>query len=124
MQTLRDERTQAPSTSAITLKSRSYIITQLSVNFQVAHALLDNAHAWAKLSCRARCPALHEPRDPDTAFVKKDHRQAHRDEGKHIWRRGDDGGENEDKHDGVRPGSRHEFVGEQSKAHEHEHHHW
>src|SRR5207248_4097753 len=116
MQTLRNEPTQAPSTNAITLKNRSYIITQLSVNwkadFQVAHALLDNAHAWDNLSCRSRCPALHEPRDPDTAFVKKDHRQAHRDEGKYIWRRCDNRGENQNQDDRVRPGSRHEFVGE------------
>ena len=58
------------------------------------------------------CAALHEPRNPDAAFVKQTHRQAHRDQGKHIGRWRDNGRENKDEHDGIRSGARHEGVGD------------
>src|ERR1041385_6393143 len=60
--------------------------------------------------------SLNEPRDPDAALVKQTKRQRHRDHGEHVRRRADDGGENEQEHDRVRPGALHEFVTDEAEA--------
>jgi len=72
---------------------------------------------------RCRSTALHEPRNPDAAFVKQAHRKPHRDQSQNIRRGRDDGSENKDEHDRVGPRARHEFVGDQSEVHQRQNHH-
>ena len=64
----------------------------------------------------ARGSALHEPGDPDAALVKQTHRQTHRDQCQDIGRRGDDGREDENEHDGVGPGAGHELIGDEPET--------
>src|SRR6266513_1302307 len=72
-------------------------------------------------SCRAGLPAFHEPGDPDAAFIEHNHRQTHSDQRENVRGGSNNGSENENEHDGVGPGAGHEFVSDQSEAHEHQH---
>jgi hypothetical protein len=67
---------------------------------------------------------LGEPRDPDAALVEQAKRQRHRDHRENIRRRADDGGEDEEKDDRVRPGALHEFVADEAETNERQDHHW
>src|SRR4051794_4532751 len=57
------------------------------------------------------------------SFHKEHHRQAHSDKRNDVWCGCDDSGENENKDDGVGPRPRHEFIRDQPKANEYQHHH-
>src|SRR5947207_10814909 len=87
-------------------------------SFHYSNTPLLQRREW---SSRSRRSALHEPGDPDAAFVEHNHRQAHSDQREDVRGGSNNGSENENEHDGVGPGAGHEFVSDQSEAHEHEH---
>src|ERR1051326_2199417 len=99
MQTLRNEPTTPPTTKANALK----------INSEADLSTFSDAR------CRS-CAAFHRPRDPDAAFVEQTHWQTHRHEREHVRRRRDNGRENKDEHDGIRPGARHEPMRDKSET--------
>src|SRR4030081_3901607 len=101
MQTFKNEPTTAPSTKAKTLKRT---------------LLAGSSTRLAGSKCRSS--PLHEPGDPDATLVEQAHRQRHRNQGKNVGRRRDNGGEDENENDGVGSCARHELVGDQAETHQ------
>src|ERR1700748_1405840 len=107
MQTFKKEPTTAPSAKPNAAKMKWYSASELPMTLVERGALLFS---------------LNEPSDPDAALVKQTERQRHRDHGENIRRGADDGGEDEEEHDRVRPGALHEFVTDEAEANEGEDH--
>src|SRR5437016_3395221 len=101
MQTLRKDPTQAPRMKAKTANRCSKVISATNMqwsigvlewwsngvmakrrrSFRYSNTPLLHRPEW---SSRSRRSAFHEPGDPDAAFVKHDHRQAHGDQSQHV----------------------------------------
>ena len=57
-----------------------------------------------------RIAAFHQPGNPDAAFIEETHRQRQCDQSQDVGRRRDDGGQDKNQDDGVRPGAGHKSV--------------